>query len=60
MINSRPISPLSNDANDIGALTPEHFLIGEPLTGQIDAQAKFTNLKLETQWKLVSYLKHEF
>lgn len=60
ILNSRPISPMSNDANDIGALTPGHFLIGEPLTSQIDAQARSTNLKLETRWKLVSHLKHEF
>lgn len=60
ILNSRPISPMSNDPNDIGALTPGHFLIGEPLTAQIDAQTKPTNLKLETRWKLVSRLKHEF
>lgn len=60
ILNSRPISPMSNDSNDIAALTPGHFLIGEPLTAQIDAQAKSTNTSLATRWKLVSRLKHEF
>jgi transposase InsO family protein len=29
--NSRPITPLSNDAHDLTSLTLEHFLIGTPL-----------------------------
>jgi len=30
-LNSRPMQALSDDPTDLNALTPEHFLIGEPL-----------------------------
>ncbi|XP_037931191.1 uncharacterized protein LOC119666002 [Teleopsis dalmanni] len=60
MLNSRPITPLSSDPNDPAALTPGHFLIGEPLTALPSRSETTTKQSLLTRWKLVNHLKNEF
>lgn len=32
LLNSRPLTPLSDDIEDLNALTPNHFLLGRPST----------------------------
>jgi len=32
IFNSRPVTPFSDDLDDLSVLTPGHFLIGSPLT----------------------------
>ncbi|XP_037930930.1 uncharacterized protein LOC119665759 [Teleopsis dalmanni] len=56
-LHSRPLTPLSSNANDYTALTPGHFLIGEPPTG--DVTTNQLQAGLLTRWKLVSHLKHQ-
>ncbi|XP_037932535.1 uncharacterized protein LOC119667317 [Teleopsis dalmanni] len=60
MLNSRPITKMSSDPNDLTALTPGHFLIGEPLTTNVDPYQKESRMSLSSRWRLVSELKQEF
>ena len=60
ILNFRPITPMSADPNDLSALTPGHFLIGEPLTSTVDVNTEYTSRGLITRWELVSKIKHDF
>jgi len=61
-LNSRPLTEMSHDPSDLCALTPGHFLIGEPLTAIPEpwldskpvshlARWKFLQGKLQHFWK---------
>ena len=43
MLNSRPLTALSTDPNDLSALTPRHFLIGSPINLISDPNSKKAN-----------------
>lgn len=59
VLNSRPLTPMSADPNDLAALTPGHFLIGEPLKSIVEPMPS-TNINMLRRWKLVTYVRHEF
>ncbi|XP_037898153.1 uncharacterized protein LOC119642916 [Glossina fuscipes] len=60
ILNSRPLTPMTNDPSDISFLTPGHLLIGEDPTAQVDTEASSKKLSLLSRWELVSQVKHEF
>ena len=60
ILNSRPLTPMSSDPNDLSAITPGHFLIGEPLTSIPDPHKSDDKLTIAQRWELVSRLKHDF
>lgn len=60
-LNSRPLSPLSSNAQDISALTPGHFLIGDSLKSVpepfIETNERPTAC---SRWHLLSLMKNHF
>lgn len=56
MLNSRPLTPLSNDPADLDALTPNHFLVGGPTVPL--PEEDFTNIPLNrlSHWQQVQQM----
>lgn len=59
-LNSRPISPMSEDPNDILALTPGHFLTGGPILSVAEPSEVESNLSLINRWRKVKALSQQF
>ncbi|XP_011311720.1 uncharacterized protein [Fopius arisanus] len=59
-LNSRPITPMSDDPEDLQALTPGHFLIGEPL--QLIPEPSYINKNPNRlqRWNLVTQKVQQF
>jgi len=58
VLNSRPLSPMSEDPNDLSFLTPGHFLVGSPLTAIPDATNLPTN-RLK-RWQRINQIQQQF
>lgn len=59
-LNSRPLSPLTDDPDDLEALTPGHFLIGGPLIAPPEANRLDDNINGLTRWQLCSRIQQAF
>ncbi|XP_073821196.1 uncharacterized protein [Musca autumnalis] len=50
-LNSRPLSPMSQDPSDLSALTPGHFLIGSPILVPIDPKIDSNPMSILNRWQ---------
>lgn len=60
VLNSRPLTPLSMDPSDFTALTPAHFLIGEPLTQLPEPTISTEPKNQRKRWELIKYQTQQF
>ncbi|UYV62714.1 hypothetical protein LAZ67_2001673 [Cordylochernes scorpioides] len=58
-LNSRPLCPLTDDPEDLNALTAGHFLIGMPLTA-VPSLVREGGSSLKGRWLLVEQIKTDF
>ncbi|XP_075150837.1 uncharacterized protein LOC142224944 [Haematobia irritans] len=58
ILNSRPISAVSEDPSDLTALTPGHFLKGSPIMSFPETSSQ--NLSLLNRWTKLKALHHQF
>ena len=62
ILNSRPITSMSNDPNDLGPLTPAHFLLGRSMNDipESNHSVDDDNLHSKTRHRLLEKLKFPF
>ncbi|GFS86156.1 DUF5641 domain-containing protein [Trichonephila clavipes] len=54
ILNSRPLTPLSSDADNLDVLTPGHFLIGRPITSIPEPNLIDVNENRLTRWEKIT------
>jgi len=59
-LNSRPLTPVSSDPNDLAALTPGHFLVGAPLTSLPDADLMDLKVGRLSRWQMMQQMTQQF
>ncbi|XP_011859873.1 PREDICTED: uncharacterized protein LOC105557285 [Vollenhovia emeryi] len=60
ILNSRPLEPLSDDADDISALTPGHFLVGSPLPTIPEPSLTDLAISRLSRWQLIQQKAQHF
>lgn len=59
-LNSRPLQAMSDDPDDLSALTPGHFLIGAPLLAVPEPSLSEKEPNTLSRWQLLQQLRDHF
>jgi len=59
-LNSRPLTPLSSDPNDLNPLTPGHFLIGESPSTILEPDLTALNANRLSRWRRIQQMVQSF
>lgn len=59
-LNSRPLTPMSNDPNDLRPLTPAHFLVGGPMLMHPEPDLSREEPNGLRRWRFVQFLMQNF
>ena len=59
-LNSRPLHPLSDDPEDFSALTPGHFLIGQPTLTVLEPTVLDIPIARLDRWQLLRHIHEQF
>ena len=60
ILNSRPLTAISEDPSDLTALTAGHFLIGRPLIAKLDADLTDISITKLQRWDRVVQMQQHF
>ncbi|GFW35806.1 integrase catalytic domain-containing protein [Trichonephila clavipes] len=60
VLNSRPLSPLSSDPNDLNPLTPGHSLTNCAISSFPEPYTASDSLSYHSRWKLIQSLRDKF
>nr|XP_029733077.1 uncharacterized protein LOC115268963 [Aedes albopictus] len=60
ILNSRPLTQLSDDPNDVSAITPAHFLIGREFQAILEPSYQHIPQGRLSTWQLVQDMKQKF
>lgn len=59
-LNSRPLTPLTDDPNDFDTLTPAHFLIGTSLLSPLETSHSNDNENILSKWQHIQKMRQAF